>query len=139
MMILDEIKAIKSGKRELRQFGWVMGVALGILSLFLFLKARPAAPYLSGTAGLFILLTLILPQILLPLQKLWMSLAVVLGFFVSRLILIFLFYLILTPVGLLARLLGKSFLIRKIEPSTPSYWVKRSERPLSPSDYQKQF
>ncbi|MBU1186986.1 MAG: hypothetical protein KJ908_08860 [Acidobacteria bacterium] len=139
MIILDEIKSIKSEKRELRQFGWVMGTALGTLSLFLFLKARPSAPYFAGTAGLFILLSLVWPRILLPLQKLWMSLAVVLGFFVSRLILMILFYLVLTPVGLLAKLFGKNFLIRKIDPSASSYWVKRPEQHLSPSDYQKQY
>ena len=86
MIIIDEIKAIRSGRRELRQFGWVMGIALGLLSLFLFLKSRPAAPFFAAAAGLFILFALLFPRILLPLHKIWMTLAVVLGFFVSRFI-----------------------------------------------------
>ena len=54
-----------------------------------------------------------------------MSFAIILGWFMTRFILSLLFYLIVTPIGLITRVLGKDFLELKKEASNGSYWNQR--------------
>jgi len=60
------------------------------------------------------------------------------GFVVSHLVMILIWYLVFTPIGLLLRILGKDVLDMKIDPSAKTYWKKKPEpRPLK--DYFRQF
>ena len=52
-----------------------------------------------------------------------------LGFVVSHVILTLFFFLVITPVGLVARLLGKDFLSLKLDRETQTYWIPRRPRP----------
>ncbi len=79
------------------------------------------------------------PIILWPLQKIWMMVAVILGWVMTRIILSILFYLVITPISLLGRLFGKRFLDLKIDRSATSYWIKRENKPTEPADFEKQF
>ncbi len=64
---------------------------------------------------------------------------IVLGSVVSRVILTLLFFLVLTPTGLVARLAGKDFLRLKLDRKAASYWIKRERTVKSQQDYEKQF
>lgn len=66
----------------------------------------------------------------------WMALALTLGWFVSRAVLVALFFAVITPVGLVARLLGVRFLELERDPAAASYWKKRS--PSRPK-YEKMY
>ncbi len=106
MKILDEIKKIKSGKKELREFGIVMGCFFGILGGLLFWRHRPFL-WAAALSGTFFAFGLLLPMTLQPLQKAWMTIAVLMGFVMSRVILTVLFFLVLSPLAIISRLLGK--------------------------------
>ncbi len=77
-------------------------------------------------AGLILLSQFYRPLLLL-LYRGWMAFGEILGWFSSRLILIFIFYLVFTPIGLLLRILGKSLLDLRFPDSKPSFWQKRSK------------
>lgn len=106
-----------------------------------------APPVLYWTARLYLLLrknvsqgkSTIQPSVLKPLQKAWMTLAVILGWIMTRVILSILFYLVFTAIGGISRLLGKQFLDLKIDPSINSYWIKREPKTFNKSGYEKQF
>jgi len=51
MNIRDEIKQLKTGARELRKFGFLVGGVFAALGVVLLLRHRPAAPYLLGIGG----------------------------------------------------------------------------------------
>jgi hypothetical protein len=68
-----------------------------------------------------------------------MGLAIVLGFVMSRVILTILYYLVLTPIGLLAKFVGKKFMILKYDKSAKSYWEKRAIIQKKQIDYERQF
>jgi len=138
-MLLEEIKNIKSGRKELRSFGLTFGVISTLAGIIMLWKSNSLYPYTFCGAALFLLLSLLMPLSLIPLQKIWMTLAAVLGFFMSRLILTVLFYLILTPVSLTARLLGKRFLELKPDSCLSTYWNKRERNPSEKPDYTKQY
>jgi hypothetical protein len=68
-----------------------------------------------------------------------MALAFLLGFVVSTVFLTVFFYLVVTPVGLIARLSGKDFLERKWS-NAPSYWLVRpASAAKPPAEYERQF
>jgi hypothetical protein len=138
-MIIEEIKNIKSGKRELRQFGITIGLVLGLLGSWFLWRNKEGGSLLLIAATLFLSLGFILPRLLKPFQKLWMTLAVLLGWLMTRIILTILFYLVVTPIGLLAKVSGKDFLNRKFNSDASSYWIPRKAITPEKRNYENQF
>jgi len=138
-MIKEEFKNIKETKKDLRKFGLTVGGVLIIIAALLFNFGKPLAIYFTVIGVLLFVSGIIIPQILKPLNKIWMGLAIVLGFFMSRLILTLLFYIALTPVSLLAKMVGKKFIDLKYDKSAKTYWEKRTINQKKPIDYERQF
>lgn len=138
-MITEEIKNIKSGKKDLRTFGITMAIALGVLGLLFLWRGRSFYPYLFILSAAFLILGVVAPIILKPVQKAWMTFAIIMGWFMTRLILSILFYLVFTLMALVARLFAKRFLDLKIDRSSTSYWKYREPRELIKQDYERQF
>src|SRR5664280_1347002 len=138
-MIKDEIKNIKQSPKDLRKFGLTVGTVLLVIAFFLIWKHKPSQLYFLYIGGFLVLAGFLFPSILRPLNKVWMTLAVLLGWIMTRVILSLLFYLVITPISLIARISGKHFLDLKIDKSRASYWEKRKNVPSSPVDYERQF
>lgn len=139
-MLLEEIKAIKSEKKDLRNFGLTIGIALGLLGGLLWWRGKETYMVFAILSFAFIFFGLILPAMLKPLQKVWMTLAVVLGWFMTRVILGVLFFLVFTTISLISRLLlRKQFLDLKIDKSLKSYWIRRESKPFDARNYERQF
>jgi hypothetical protein len=138
-MFKEEFKHIKESKKDLRKFGLTVGGVILAIGLVLFYFEKSSAIYFAVTGGLLILFGTLFPNILKPINKIWMSLAIILGFIMSRVILTILFYLVLTPIALLAKLVGKKFMILKYDKSAKSYWERRSIIQKKPIDYDRQF
>ena len=138
-MIIEEIVNIKSDKPELRKFGITIGIVLLLIGLAL-LYYRSAAFFYFIIIGFMLAASGILaPVILLPLQKLWMIFSILLGFIMTRVILSVLFYLVFTPMNIIAGLFGKRFLDLRIKKEEASYWNKREIKPYSKIDSERQF
>ncbi len=69
----------------------------------------------------------------------WMRLAFILGWINTRIILAFVFYLILTPIGVAMRIFGKDLMERRLEKDKVSYWLPKDEKEFSKADYERQF
>ena len=82
-MIKEEFKHIKETKRDLRKFGLTVGSVLIFIAALLFYFEKSSAIYFAVVGGLLFVAGLIIPQILKPVNKIWMGLAIVLGFFMS--------------------------------------------------------
>ncbi len=137
-MILEEFKNIKSDKKELKKFGVSIGIVSLVVGIILLIYSKQSYPYFLGVGGVLIISAYIFPTILFPLQKVWMALAVVLGFIMTRVILSILFYIVITPINFISRLFGKDFLNLKIEKEKKSYWNLRDEE-YEKSSTEKQF
>ena len=139
-MLIEEIKNIKSDKKELKKFGCSVGIVLLMLAILLFFYDRVnLSCVLSGTGTFLILSGYILPGLLLPFQKLWMVGAIIMGFISSHVILTILYYLVVTPIGLLAKLFGKKFLDAKIEKDAETYWELRLKVEYKKEQTDRQF
>jgi len=138
-MFLKDIKELKTGTRELRNFGLLVGGVFALLGLLFMARGKAAYPWLLTPGLLLVAFGSIAPRILKYIYLVWMGLALVLGFVVSHIILTLFFFLIITPIGLIARLAGKDFLRLKLDRQAKSYWIPREHRRKAAEDYERQF
>ena len=92
-----------------------------------------ASPTLWALAlgGGLILLALVVPVALRPVHRIWMKVGHVLGYINTRILLGLIYYLVLTPMGLVRRALGKDTLQRSFAADAETYRVMKSPRPTS--------
>jgi len=129
---------MQTDAKELRKFSITLFIALGILGLFLLWKKGGVGFAPLGFAFLLLLLGLKRPSLLTPFYKGWMTLSLILGYLMSHLILLILYYLIMTPVGLVMRISRKDLLGRQFDKNAKTYWVKRRRESLR-DQYEKMF
>jgi len=91
---------------------------------------------LAAIAVALALLVVAAPAALRGPYRGWMALARALGWVISRVVLLVVFALVVTPIALAARLLGKRFLEMKPDPAASSYWIARDQ---SPPRYDKMY
>ena len=137
--MLEEIKNIKSEKSDLRKFGITIGVILLVIAGFLFWKEKESFQILLTFGVSFCILGIVIPFILKPIYWIWMIFATILGWIMTRVILSLLFYIIITPIGLIPRFFGKQFLELRWDKSKESYWNFRTNEHLKKENYEKQF
>lgn len=138
-MILDDIKSIGSGKKELRKFGITVGIVLGLLGGLLLWRDRDFYYYFFIIAGALIVLGFISPILLKPVYKAWMALAYVLSWVMTRLILAILYYVFFTSIGFFARFMNKDFLALKFDPAASSYWIPKGTSGFNRASYEHQY
>jgi|SRR5438552_9989082 len=139
-MLREEIKQLKTGAQELRRFGLLVGAVFTLLGVWFWWRGKGRYPYFLAPGAVLLGLGAGAPRALRLIYVGWMSLAFLLGFAVSNILLTLFFYVIVTPVGLLARLAGKDFLNRKLDGQTGSYWIMRDRSvPEQKKNYEQQF
>ena len=137
--MLEEIKNIKSKKSDLRNFGITVGIILLVISGFLFWKEKDSFQIFLAIGIILFLTAIVLPSVLQPVYWIWMIFAIILGWFMTRVILSLLFYVVFTSIGLTARLFGKQFLELRWDKSKESYWNFRTNEHRQNENYEKQF
>ncbi len=139
MSIAEEIRALSTEKSDLRKFSWLVGGILLLAGLFLWYRGVSWYPALLWIGGPLVAVGTAVPLAVKPFYYAWMSLAVVLGFVMTRVILTLFFFLVLTPVGLFFRLVGRDPLHRKPDPDASSYWIEKEYPIADRSRYEKFF
>ena len=138
-MLREEINAITSSRRDLRNFGLVVGGGFLILAAILLWREKALWPWFGGVGIALVVGGLLFPIRLKPLQRAWMTLAVMMGWVMTRVILTILFFLVVTPIGIAARIAGKRFLGAPPAAGTVSHWHRRDDKAVDPSSYERQF
>ncbi len=121
--------------RQERQFGFLFAAVFAIVAFWPLWPLRAPNLYWLAGAGAWLAAALIYPKMLAPLYKAWMAFGHALGWLNTRVILGIVFFLLVTPIGLIMRLLGKDSLrLRR----AGSYWVVR-DKELLPQSMRNQF
>jgi len=129
----------ETSSSQLRRFGFTVAVGLTLIGLLSWYRGHTSVPATLWTIGaVLFLLGLIVPNCLLPIQKVWMGLAMALGWVNTRIILSLLFYAVLTPIGVIMRLF-RDPLDRRLHDGRVSYWVQKEPKPFDPKAYEQQF
>jgi hypothetical protein len=136
----DFSRAEKTKLSSNRSFGFVIGGAFLVIGVIPLLHA-PYEPrwWAIAIAVIFAGLAQIRPDLLTPLNKLWLRFGLLLHKIVSPLILGLLFYTTVLPVGLLMRAFGKDPMRQRKDPNAVSYWVLREPPGPTPESMTQQF
>ena len=116
---MDEIKIGSN-----RSFGIVFFFVFLLIALYPLIKNQDIRLWSLTISVVFLTLGIFNSKILNPLNKLWFKIGIFLGKIVSPLIMGIIFFLVVTPTGLLMRLLGKDLLNLKFN-NNKSYWIEK--------------
>ena len=122
-----------------RAFGLVFGAVFTIAGLWPLTAGGPVRIWALGLAAAFLLAAAAYPRILAPLNRLWTRLGAFLHRIANFVILTLLFYLVITPMGLALRLLGKDPLRLRFDRGARSYWIERRPPGPAPETIENQF
>ena len=139
MNIREDIKQLKTGERDLRKFGLLVGGVFAVLGILFLLRHKAHYPYFLIPGVVLVVFGAVFPRALKYIYIAWMSVAVVLGFVMAHVILTLFFFLVITPIGLVARLFGKDFLGLKLDGQAATYWIRREQKSKAQANYEQQF
>ena len=117
-------------KKGLRDFGLVTGGILaalfGLFFPWVFERPIPTWPWII--AGVLAAWALVLPLSLRPVYRIWMRLSIVLSRITTPIVMGVVFFLVVTPVALCMRVLGRDALARELDPAATTYRVQMKRR-----------
>ena len=122
-----------------RAFGFVFAVASAIVSLWPLLNGAPVRLWAVGIAFVFATVAILMPSLLQPLNRLWFRFGMLLHKIVNPLVMGLLFFITVTPIALVFRLIGKDPLNRELDPNCESYWIERDPDELVSESMRNQF
>jgi len=107
-----------------RKFGLLMGTVFLLLTIYYVTLKHAFLPVLLVVSISFFCAALLIPRILYPLNRSWTRFSATLGILNTWIILTLLYLLIITPLGLLMKALGKDALKLKLQKKAATYWDK---------------
>ena len=119
-----------------RSFGLVFFVIFLIVALWPLKSGEDIRLWSLVLSIIFFILGIFNSKLLTPLNKLWFKFGILLGSIVSPLIMGLVYFFVVTPMGVLMRILGKDLLKTSKVKSASSYWIKRDKQQ---STMKKQF
>ena len=108
-----------------KSFGVVFFIVFLLIAIYPLINNGELRIWSSIIAIIFLILGLINSKVLTPLNKLWFKFGLLLGKIVSPLIMGIIFFLVVTPTGLIMRIIGKDLLNLKFN-KKKSYWIEKS-------------
>jgi hypothetical protein len=122
-----------------RTFGLVFTVAFTVVGLWPAISGSALRWWAIAIAALFLVASLVKPNHLSPLNRLWAQFGLLLHRITSPILMGFIFFLVVTPIGLTMRLLDKRPLDLKFDPGAQSYWIKREPPGPTPETMKNQY
>ena len=118
---MDEIKIGSN-----RSFGIVFSIVFLIIAIFPFLNQGELRLWSLIISIIFLFLGLLNSKLLTPLNKIWFKFGMLLGKIVSPLVMGLIFFFVVTPIGILMRILNKDLLNLKFNKKS-TYWIEKND------------
>ena len=128
---MDDIKISSN-----RNFGIVFFIVFLLISIYPFLNGNDLRIWSLLISFVFLILGLMNSSILSPLNRSWIKFGELLGRIIAPIVMAVVYFIVLTPISFLVRIMGKDLLKTKFSDTDNTYWVKR-EKSLGSMD--KQF
>ncbi len=138
--IRQDIAAVKQTESDLRKFGVMVGGIIVVIAGTAYWRSWWILESVLAAEAIGLLLIAmgaLFPHRLKITHRYWMAFAVFLGSIVSRCILFILFFLIVTPLSILAKVFGKKFFFSYKDTARTSYWIPRDKN--KPINYERMY
>ena len=119
-----------------RNFGLVFFIVFLIVSLWPLIYEDPVRIWSTIISIVFLILGLMNSKLLTPLNKSWFKFGMILGNIVAPIVMGVVFFLVVTPTGLVMRIMGRDLLNKKYDKKKRTYWINRHK---DISSMKKQF
>lgn len=119
--------------------GLVFAAVFVFIGLYPLSFGRGVHAWALVTAAAFALLAVLVPSLLAPLNRVWTGLGMLLHLIASPIALAVMFFLLITPMGMVMRWLGKDPLRLRLQPQASSYWIAREPPGPRPDTFTDQF
>lgn len=146
MKIIEEIReellaaAVTPSSRDMNILAALFLGFPGLIGAYLAFWKGSSSGYVWMAVGAALAATRAIRPLFLIVYKVWIGVSVTLGYFVSRILITIIFFLVLVPTGFIMRLVGRDPMERKLDPKAASYWKKRESETDYPEErYERQF
>lgn len=137
MSLRTDLSEISREPKEFRKFGLLVGGLLMAAGTWKIYQHHGYGWWLLIGGFAVLLAGVIFPRSIGGLYRAWMSFGITMGWIVSNVLLVLIFFLIVTPLAIAARFARKDFLAHKLEPNASSYWIERKS--TSRDQLERQF
>ena len=110
-----------------RNFGLVFFIVFLIVSLWPLTYEEPIRTWSVILSLVFLILGLMNSKLLTPLNQLWFKFGMILGAVVAPIVMGVVFFLVVTPIGFIMRIMGKDLLRKRFDKKKETYWIKRDK------------
>ena len=108
-----------------RNFGIVFFIVFLVVSLWPLTYGEPIRIWSAIISLVFLILGLMNSKLLTPLNQLWFKFGIILGAIVAPVVMGVVFFLVVTPIGLVMKIMGRDLLNKKYDKKKRTYWIKR--------------
>jgi len=124
-------------KKDLRNFGLLVGAVFSVIGMWpLLFRGDEVRVWAIGLGGTLMVLGSFVPGVLAPVHRAWMQLGHILGWVNTRILLGVVFYGLITPMGIVFRLIGKDVMRQAMTQDSSTYRVLRKPRLKGHMKYQ---
>ena len=109
-----------------KQFGYLFFFVLFFISIFNFFNSNKINYILICLSLIFLIITIFKPILFDGVSNVWIKFGELLGKIISPIVMAFVYFIVITPIGIIARLFGKDFLQIKFN-SKSTYWINRKK------------
>ena len=121
-----------------KKFGFFFTSIFGLAALYFYVNSSISPAYtMAAVSTIFLLVTIVKNEILLPFNKLWMRFGLLLSIIISPIVLGIIFFGLFVPIAFVMRLKRRDELRLKFN-KKPSHWIPRRE-PIQPETFKNQF
>ena len=116
----------KQDSKDIKLFGLALVILLSLLSIKLSASGNLFYRKTAAIAVIFFALAIFLPKMISPIHKIFKLFGLIVSSLVTNIVLILIFYLLFTPIGLILKIMGKDLLSLE-RTNGASYWVRKEE------------
>ena len=113
-----------------RNFGLVFFIVFLIVSTWPLTYEEPVRTWSAIISSVFLILGLMNSKLLTPLNKLWFKFGMILGAIIAPIVMGVVFFLVITPIGIIMRIMGNDLLKKRYDKKKATYWIIRG-KPVS--------
>jgi len=116
---------------SVKSFGILFFIVFLLIGLWPKISGEELRLWSVITSFIFLILGLINSKILIPLNKYWIKLGELLGKIIAPIVMMIIYFIIVTPIALLLKIFKKDILGLKLDTKVDSYWIQK-EKDLGP-------